>query len=88
MPRPPMPRDVILTPEGLQKLTEELEFLSTEKRREVARRIKEARESGGDITENSEYDDAKNEQANLELRIAQIEDPGRVAAALQAAVAA
>ena len=40
-----MPKDVILTPEGLQKLKDELELLSTEKRREVAQRIKEARES-------------------------------------------
>src|SRR5262249_46504471 len=56
-----MPKDVILTPEGLSKLKDELEVLSTEKRREVAERIKEAREFG-DISENSEYDDAKNEQ--------------------------
>ena len=60
-----MPKDVILTPEGLEKLKDELELLSTEKRREVAERIKEAREFG-DIAENSEYDDAKNEQAMLE----------------------
>ena len=60
-----MPKDVILTPEGLEKLQYELELLSTEKRREVAERIKEAREFG-DIAENSEYDDAKNEQAMLE----------------------
>ena len=60
-----MPKDVILTPEGLEKLKDELELLSTEKRREVAERIKEAREFG-DISENSEYDDAKNEQAMLE----------------------
>ena len=68
-----MPKDVILTPEGLQKLKEELEVLSTDKRREVAERIKEAREFG-DITENSEYDDAKNEQALLEHRIALLEE--------------
>ena len=79
-----MPKDVILTPEGLRKLTEELEHLSTERRRDVARRIKEARESGGDITENSEYDDAKNEQANLELRIAQIEERLRSATVIDA----
>ena len=60
-----MPKDVILTPEGLKKLKDELELLSTAKRREVAERIKEAREFG-DISENSEYDDAKNEQAMLE----------------------
>src|ERR1700751_447803 len=68
-----MPKDVILTPEGLKKLKDELEVLSTEKRREVAERIKEAREFG-DISENSEYDDAKNEQAMLESRIAQLQE--------------
>src|SRR6478735_9687545 len=68
-----MPKDVILTPEGLKKLKDELEMLSTEKRREVAERIKEAREFG-DIAENSEYDDAKNEQAMVESRIAQLEE--------------
>ena len=64
-----MPKDVILTPEGLEKLKDELEDSQTTKRREVAERIKEAREFG-DISENSEYDDAKNEQAMLEARIA------------------
>jgi len=78
-----MPKDVILTPEGLQKLKDELELLSTEKRREVAERIKEAREFG-DITENSEYDDAKNEQAMLEQRIAQLEDKLRAAQVIDA----
>jgi len=73
-----MPNDVILTPEGLSKLQEELELLSTAKRREVAQRIKEAREFG-DITENSEYDDAKNEQAMLESRIAQLQEKLRMA---------
>ena len=73
-----MPKDVILTPEGLKKLKDELELLSTEKRREVAERIKEAREFG-DISENSEYDDAKNEQAMLESRIAQLEEKLRMA---------
>ena len=68
-----MPKDVILTPEGLGKLKEELEELSTVRRREVAERIKEAREFG-DISENSEYDDAKNEQAMLETRILQLEE--------------
>ncbi len=68
-----MPKDVILTPEGLEKLKEELEALSTVRRREVAERIKEAREFG-DISENSEYDDAKNEQAMLETRILQLEE--------------
>ena len=68
-----MPKDIILTPEGLDKLQTELEFLQTDKRQEVAERIKEAREFG-DITENSEYDDAKNEQAMLERQIAELED--------------
>jgi transcription elongation factor GreA len=66
-------RESLITPEGLEKLKEEIEHLSTVKRREVAERIKEAREFG-DIAENSEYDDAKNEQAMLEQRIAQMEE--------------
>ncbi|MDQ3889060.1 MAG: transcription elongation factor GreA [Actinomycetota bacterium] len=66
-------KEVLLTPEGYQKLKEEIQYLSTERRREVAERIKQAREFG-DITENSEYDDAKNEQMMLEHRIAQLED--------------
>jgi transcription elongation factor GreA len=78
-----MPRDVILTPEGLEKLKDELDLLSGERRREVAERIKEAR-AFGDITENSEYDDAKNEQAMLEQRIAQLEDRLRSASVIDA----
>ena len=78
-----MPKDVILTPEGLEKLKDELEVLSTTKRREVAERIKEAREFG-DISENSEYDDAKNEQAMLEARIAQLEEKLRTAPVIDA----
>ena len=73
-----MPKDIILTQEGLDKLKNELEYLSTEKRREVAERIKEAREFG-DIMENSEYDDAKNEQAMLEKQIMELEDKLRSA---------
>ncbi|HEX6227882.1 MAG TPA: transcription elongation factor GreA [Solirubrobacterales bacterium] len=68
-----MTREAVITPEGLEKLKEEIEYLSTDKRREVAERIKEAREFG-DISENAEYDDAKNEQALLEARIAQLEE--------------
>jgi transcription elongation factor GreA len=64
-------KEVLLTPEGLEKLKEDIEYLTTQKRREVAERIKHAREFG-DISENSEYDDAKNEQAMLEQRIAQL----------------
>src|SRR3954452_1007662 len=73
-----MQKDVILTPEGLEKLKDEIEKLSTDKRREVAERIKEAREFG-DISENSEYDDAKNEQMMLEARIASLEEKLRSA---------
>ena len=61
----------ILTPEGKQKLEEELHYLETEKRAEIGERIKVAREFG-DISENSEYDDAKNEQGMMEARIAEI----------------
>ena len=78
-----MQKDVILTPEGLENLKKEIEFLSTTKRREVAERIKEAREFG-DISENSEYDDAKNEQAMLEARIASLEDKLRSATVIDA----
>ncbi len=67
-----MDREVILTEEGYRKLRDEIEYLSTTKRREVAARIKEAREFG-DISENSEYDDAKNEQAQVESRIQVLE---------------
>jgi transcription elongation factor GreA len=66
-------RQSVITPEGLEKLKEEIDHLTTVKRREVAERIKEAREFG-DISENAEYDDAKNEQALLEQRIAQLEE--------------
>ena len=66
-------KEVILTEEGLKQLTEELNHLSTVKREEVAERIRQAREFG-DITENSEYDDAKNEQALLEGRIALLQE--------------
>ena len=73
-----MPKDVILTPEGLTKLKDELSHLQSDRRREVAERIKDAREFG-DISENSEYDDAKNEQAMLEAKIAQLEERIRAA---------
>ncbi len=61
----------ILTQEGREKLEEELHYLETEKRAEIGERIKTAREFG-DISENSEYDDAKNEQGMMEARIAEI----------------
>jgi transcription elongation factor GreA len=66
-------KEVILTAEGYEKLKQEIEVLQTEKRREVAERIRIAREFG-DIAENAEYDDAKNEQAMLEHKIAQLEE--------------
>src|SRR5665811_1200055 len=78
-----MPKDVILTPEGLATLKAELDHLSTTRRREVASRIKEAREFG-DISENAEYDDAKNEQAMLEGRIATLEEKLRSATIVDA----
>src|SRR5215210_1863223 len=73
-----MPRDVMLTPEGLEELKSKIEHLSTDRRREVADRIRDAREFG-DIAENSEYDDAKNEQAMLEKQIAELEEKLRSA---------
>src|SRR5215813_4565958 len=78
-----MPKDVILTQEGLANLKAELDHLSTTRRREIAARIKEAREFG-DISENAEYDDAKNEQAMLEARIAALEDKLRSATVVDA----
>ena len=73
-----MPKEVLLTPQGLDELKAKIEDLSTRRRQEVAERIKEAR-SFGDISENSEYDDAKNEQAMLEKQIADLEDKLRSA---------
>jgi transcription elongation factor GreA len=66
-------KEVILTPDGYKKLQAEIEELSTVRRREVADRIRIAREFG-DIAENAEYDSAKNEQAHLEARIALLEE--------------
>lgn len=66
-------KEIFLTYEGLRKLEEELEQLKGEKRREIAERIRQAL-AFGDISENSEYDEAKNEQAKNELRIAQLEN--------------
>ena len=73
-----MPREIVLTPQGLEELKAKIELLSTEKRREIAERIKEAREFG-DISENAEYDSAKNEQAMLEKQIADLEEKLRSA---------
>jgi transcription elongation factor GreA len=75
-------KEVILTPEGYEKLKHEIEVLSNEKRREVAERIRVAREFG-DIAENAEYDDAKNEQALLEHRIATLEERLRSARVIE-----
>lgn len=65
-------REVFLTRDGLRKLESDLDNLKTVKRREIAERIKEAL-AFGDISENSEYDQAKNDQAQLEERIAKLE---------------
>lgn len=68
-----MAKQVMLTVEGLQKLEEELEYLKTIKRKEVAEKIKEAR-GFGDLSENAEYDEAKNEQNQVESRIIDLEN--------------
>ena len=65
-------QDVILTREGLEQLEDELENLRSVKRAEVKERLKEAI-ALGDLSENSEYDDAKNEQAFMEGRILELE---------------
>ena len=66
-------KEIILTTDGMQKLKDELEYLKTVKRKEVSEKIKQAL-SFGDLSENSEYDEAKNEQAEVESRVNQIED--------------
>jgi transcription elongation factor GreA len=74
-PKAPIPeneKETILTESGLRKLEEELEYLKGAKRKEIAERIKQAK-AFGDLFENAEYDDAKNEQAFVEGRILQIE---------------
>ncbi|MGI6037563.1 MAG: transcription elongation factor GreA [Limnochordia bacterium] len=75
-------KEVLLTEEGLEKLEKELDYLKRVRRREVANRIKDALEFG-DISENAEYDDAKNEQAFLEGRIATLEKTLRNAKIIQ-----
>lgn len=65
-------KTLILTYEGLKKLEDELEYLKTEKRKEVAEAIKVAR-GFGDLSENAEYDEAKKEQAEVEVRIVKLE---------------
>ena len=73
-----MAKSIMVTAEGYKQLEEELDLLKGEKRKEIAEKIKVAR-SYGDLSENSEYDDAKNEQAILEARIATIEATLKVA---------
>jgi len=65
-------KKTILTYEGLRKLEEELHDLKVNKRKEVAQKIKEAREQG-DLSENAEYDAAKDEQREIEARIEEID---------------
>ena len=78
-----MARETVLTPEGLKDLKKRIDYLSGDRRREVAERIKEAREFG-DISENAEYDDAKNEQAMLEKQISDLEEKLRNARVIDA----
>ena len=68
-----MAKQIIVTEEGLKKLSEELEYLKTTKRKEVVEAIRVAL-SFGDLSENSEYDEAKNEQAKTEARIVELEE--------------
>src|SRR3990167_7145713 len=65
--------EVYLTREGYEKLKQELEYLETTKRREIAKALAHAR-SLGDLKENAEYDAAKNEQAHCEKKIAELKD--------------
>jgi transcription elongation factor GreA len=77
-----MEKETFLTPEGLRRLEEELEYLKTVKRKEVAERIKQAK-AFGDLSENSEYEDAKNEQAFVEGRILALEQLLRTAKVIE-----
>ena len=67
-----MAKQIIVSHDGLMKLQQELEYLKTVKRKEVAQAIQKAR-AYGDLSENSEYDEAKNEQAEIEGKIANLE---------------
>ena len=67
-----MPKEILLTKEGLEELKEELHYLKTTKREEIEEKIQIAR-GYGDLSENSEYDEAKNEQGNIESRINDLE---------------
>lgn len=75
-------KEIIMTTEGLKKLEDELEELKVVRRKEIAEKIKQAL-AFGDLSENSEYDEAKNEQAQVEARIAQIESMLKVAKVLK-----
>ena len=67
-----MEKEVVLTYEGLKAREEELEYLKTQKRKEISEKIKVAL-GFGDLSENAEYDEAKNEQAEVEMRILKLE---------------
>jgi transcription elongation factor GreA len=67
-----MSKEVLMTPDGLRKIEEELDHLKSVRRKEIAEKIKAAL-AFGDISENAEYDEAKNEQAELEKRIMKLE---------------
>lgn len=68
-----MSKQIVVTDDGLKKLTEELEYLKNVKRKEVVESIRTAL-SFGDLSENSEYDEAKNEQAKVEAQINELEE--------------
>lgn len=68
-----MAKQIVMTESGLEKLKEELDFLKSVKRKEAAENVGIAR-SFGDLSENSEYDEAKNEQAKVEAQIAELEE--------------
>ncbi|MEG1442284.1 MAG: transcription elongation factor GreA, partial [Oscillospiraceae bacterium] len=65
-------KQITLTPEGFKNLEDEFEYLKTQKRKEVSEKIKVAL-GFGDLSENAEYDEAKNEQAQVEVRILKLE---------------
>lgn len=71
-------KEILLTKEGYENLEKELEYLKTEKRTEISERIKVAL-GFGDLSENSEYDEAKNAQADNEIKIAELENKLRYA---------
>ena len=71
-------KEILLTQEGYNNLEKELEYLKTEKRAEIAERIRVAL-GFGDLSENSEYDEAKNAQASNEMKIAELENKVRYA---------